>query len=116
MKTARLFTCLMVIMFIFTAWTPSTAYAASAGSGASSSNTVRMVKLTVGNRTGGPLYVTLQGAQSYSFYVSDKSKSTFLILSGTYTFTVTGCGGSSISKTRSFKSGGNLGPYVCKKR
>ena len=122
MKTARLFTCLMAIMLVFAAWTPSTAYAAPAGIGAASpsqstgSGTAKMVKLTIGNRTGGPLFVTLVGPQTYSFYVPDKGKDVFLILSGTYQYTVTGCGGSSISKTRSFKGGGNLGPYVCRKK
>ena len=122
MKTARLFTCLIVAMLIFTAWTPSIAYAAPAGMGASSpslsavdATTAKLVKLTVYNKTGGPLIVTLRGAQTYFFYAANQGKTTFMIMPGKYQYTITGCGGGTLTKTRNFQGGGNLGPYICRK-
>ena len=121
MKTIRLFTCLMVFMLVFSAWTPSTAYAASAGIGANSpsasSSVAKMVKLTVFNKTGGPLSVSLQGGpQPYYFYVPNQGKTTFMILSGRYQFTVVGCGGSAYTRNRNFKGGGSIGPMICTKK
>ena len=126
MKTVRLITVLIVAMLVFSAWTPSTAYAradeAGVTIGSNDANTgmsavdAKLVKLTITNKTGGIVYVSLKGAtRSYSF-AAPVGKTKYEIEAGTYTYTVrsSACSGS-ITKTKNFKSGGSLGPYVCKK-
>jgi hypothetical protein len=127
MKTVRLITILVIAILIFSAWPPSPAYAQGqassvsiGASGASDSGTfvtAKMVKLTVNNKTGGTLYVTLTGQRFYSFVVTNQGKSRYDIEAGRYTYTVrtSACAGS-ISKTVNFKGGGTLGPYVCNKK
>jgi hypothetical protein len=116
---------MVVALLILSAWTPSPVYASadaatvSIGSNDVGANVnvadVKLVKLTINNKTGGILYVTLKGTRSYSF-AAPVGKTKYQIESGRYTYTVrsSACGGS-ITKAKNFKGGGSLGPYFCKK-
>jgi hypothetical protein len=124
MKTVRLVTFLIVAILVFSAWTPSPVLARADATtvtiGADSGNTsvdfaaAKLVKLTVINKTGGTLYVRLVGPKNYFFSAPNQGKTSFQIEAGRYTFTVrsSACSGS-ISKSKNFKGGGSLGPYVC---
>jgi YHS domain-containing protein len=71
--------------------------------------------LTVDNRTGGTLYVTLTGPKTYYFNTSKSGKSTFEgIEQGKYTITVrsSACSGS-LTYTKNFKGKVSLKPFVC---
>ena len=112
MKVFRVMVAVFIAVLVLSVWAPAPANALAADQPAA----VKMVKLTINNRTGGSLYVLLTGPTSYYFAVTEQGKSKYTILSGTYAYTVTAarCGGS-IHKTKSFKNGGSLGPYVCRK-
>jgi hypothetical protein len=124
MKTVRLVTFLIVAILVFSAWTPSPVLAktdavtATIGMDSVSTSvdfvTAKLVKLTINNKTGGTLYVTLKGPRFYSFVVTNQGKARYEIEAGRYTYTVraAACAGM-ISKTKNFKGGGSLGPYVC---
>jgi hypothetical protein len=122
MKTARVLTVLVVAILIFSAWPPSPVSAWQVDSPAASapgnpSLTVEavapsVVPLWVKNRTGGVLFVTLEGPKTYYFTVpAEKTK--FLILPGWYRIRAisTGCSGT-FEKRKNFKQGGNL-VYYC---
>jgi hypothetical protein len=63
------------------------------GGGSSGSGDAKVV---VNNRTGGALTLRLSGPQSYSWTIPP-GKTTFKVISGTYSFTAYGCGGASKS-------------------
>lgn len=125
MKTLRLIIILIVAMLVFSAWPPPPAYArADAATVTIGANDVgatvnavetKLVKLTINNKTGGILYVTLTGPRSYSF-AAQAGKTKYEIESGKYSYTVrsSACGGS-IKKNGNFKNGGTIGPYYCNK-
>jgi uncharacterized surface anchored protein len=76
----------------------------------------KVAKLTVDNRTGGTLYISLQGPTTYYFTASKQGKNTFNdILPGKYKGTVTSssCGGS-ISFSISMNGNTTLPPYICR--
>jgi hypothetical protein len=118
MKTVRLITLVIVLALAFSVWGPAPVLAKSAdpsqalaGDFAKSS----MVKLTISNRTGGTLYISLTGPKgNYWFAASKQGKSNFQILPGKYTYTITAsnCGGH-LTKTRNFKGSASLGQIVC---
>ena len=112
MKVYRVIVAVCITVLLLSVWAPAPANALAGEKPVAT----KMVNLTVNNRTGGTVYVSLSGPSSYFFSVTEQGKSKYTILSGTYTYTVTAskCGGS-IHKTKSFKNGGSLGPYVCKK-
>jgi len=123
MKTARWITLVIVLALAFSVWTPSTVLAKPAQAGADSIQLgvdfakSSMVKLTLNNKTGGTLYLSLVGEKmSYSFATAKQGKTIYQILPGKYTFTITTsrCSGS-IVKTKNFKGSAALGPYICRK-
>lgn len=112
--------CLLVAIVLFLSCTPAVVFASPAASTRpqfQAAAAAKIVQLTVTNKTGGTVYVTLEGKLTYYFTASDQGKTKFKIESGTYKYTVraSNCGGS-ISKTKNFKNGGSLGPFVCKKK
>ena len=122
MKTLRLITMMIVAVLVLSAWTPAPVSAKGAASeltiapnGASASLdniSTKVVKLTIHNRTGGVLFVTLAGTKNYYFTIGG-TYSKFNIDPGRYTVTAitTACGGVHV-KMRNMKQGGNLA-YVC---
>jgi hypothetical protein len=123
MKNIRLITLTIIVMLVISAWTPAPVSASAyAGSDASAAYSIRAkvkvepakpVNLTINNKTGGAIFVSLQGTQSYSF-TAPVGKTKYQIMPGRYTYTVraSACNGV-ISKTKNFRGGGSLGPYVC---
>lgn len=122
MRTARALTILVVAILVFSAWAPASVSARQAGSPATiapgkPSLTVdvvapSVVPLWVKNRTGGVLFVTLEGPKTYYFTVpAEKTK--FLIVPGWYRVRAisTACSGT-FEKRKNFKQGGNL-VYYC---
>lgn len=61
-----------------------------------------IVKVTVNNKTGGYIYITLTGPKTYNFTLGP-GKGKIEVEKGKYNFTVRGCGGASSSGTRNFK-------------
>jgi hypothetical protein len=61
-----------------------------------------LIKVTINNKTGGYIYITLTGPHTYNFTVAP-GKSKIEVEKGKYNFTVRGCGGASSSGTRNFK-------------
>jgi len=123
MKTVRLITFFIVAILVCSAWTPSPvlakagAAATTIGANGISSNvnlaTSKLVKLTITNRTGGTLYISLVGHNSYSFAATNQGKNTFMIESGKYIATIraSACSGSLIKKVN---GGGSLGTIICR--
>jgi hypothetical protein len=117
MKNIRLITLTIIVMLVISAWTPAPVSASAyAGSGVSAKVKVeptKLVNLTINNKTGGAIYVSLQGTQSY-YFTAPVGKTKYQIMPGRYSYTVraAACGGV-ISKTKNFRGGGSLGPYVC---
>ncbi len=74
--------------------------------------------LTVDNRTGGTLYITLTGPKTYYFSTSESGKTTFKdIFPGKYTIkiTSTACSGE-LSYTRRVEDRTNLDQFYCNKK
>lgn len=72
--------------------------------------------LTVDNKTGGTLYVTLNGPKTYAFNTSKSGKTTFEgIEPGKYTITVrsSACGGS-LTYEKNIKGKASLKPFICR--
>jgi hypothetical protein len=118
-KGFRFFSLLIAIV-LFLSCAPSPVFASPAASirpAVQAAAAAKIVQLTVTNKTGGTVYVTLEGKLTYYFTASNQGKTKFKIEGGTYKYTVraSNCGGS-ISKTKNFKNGGSLGPFVCKKK
>jgi hypothetical protein len=125
MKTLRLFTIAVLAALVISTWAPFPAYAQP--STAASEDTVSLVielketklaKLTVDNRTGGTLYVSLSGPRNYNFSTSKKGKTTFKdIEPGKYTITVraSSCSGS-LSYKRNIKGNASLKAFVCRNK
>jgi hypothetical protein len=122
MKAARVVTILAVAFLLFSAWPPSSVSARPAESplaiGPSAPNhsvepvAIRVVPLWIKNRTGGVLFVTLEGPKTYYFTIpAEKTK--FLIIPGWYRVRAisTGCSGT-FEHRKNFKQGGNL-VYYC---
>ena len=120
MKTLRLFTIAMLVVLVMSTWAPFPAYAQP--SAAEDTVTVelaaaKMAKLTVDNRTGGTLYVSLSGPRNYYFSTSKKGKTTFKdIEAGKYTITVrsSACSGT-LSFKKTMKGTVSLKPVICRK-
>jgi hypothetical protein len=122
MKTARVITILVTAILVFSAWTPTPVSArqvdspaAIAPAGASLSVDVvaiSVVPLVVKNRTGGILFITLEGPKTYYFTIVDV-KAKFLIVPGNYKVQAisTGCSGT-FEQYKKLKKGGNL-VYYC---
>ncbi len=126
MKTLRLFTIALLAVLVMSTWAPFPAYAQPSGAANSVTlnvdlaTTVKLAKLTANNHTGGNLYISLVGAQSYRFVASKQGKTVFKdIKPGKYTVTLTtsACQGKLTFK-RNFKANGNVGlPNVfCRKK
>lgn len=72
--------------------------------------------LTVDNKTGGTLYVSLTGPKAYYFNTSKQGKTTFDgIDAGKYTITVrsSACGGS-LTYTKNINGKTSLKPFICR--
>jgi hypothetical protein len=122
MKTLRTVPLLVIAVLVFSAWMPSPAFARSAEaataivSGGPNQTaevvTTKVVPLTVKNRTGGVLFITLEGPKTYYFTIPD-AKAKFLIIPGRYRVRAisTGCSGT-FEQKKYFKDGGNL-VYYC---
>ncbi len=122
MKTARVITILAIAMLVFSAWTPSPVFARQTQTPLTiapgvSSLTVEgvatsVVPLWVKNRTGGVLFVTLEGPKTYYFTVPEV-KTKFLIVPGRYRVRAisTACSGT-FEHRKNFRQGGHL-VYYC---
>jgi hypothetical protein len=122
MKTARIITILVTAILVFSAWTPSPVSARQTGSPAAIAPsgpslsvdvvTTEVVPFSVKNRTGGILFVTLEGPKTYYFAVREV-KAKFLIIPGRYKIKAvsTACSGV-FESNKNFKTGGNL-VYYC---
>jgi len=122
MKIARVITILVTVILVFSAWTPAPVSARQAENPlaiapGSPSLTVdgvatSVVPLTVKNRTGGILFLTLEGPKTYYFTIPDV-KAKFLIVPGRYKISAisTGCSGT-FKHDKNFRNGGNL-VYYC---
>ena len=76
----------------------------------------KVAKLTVDNRTGGSLYITLQGPATYYFTADKQGKNTFNdIAPGKYDITVrsTSCGGS-LSYSKRMEGNVTLPAFICR--
>jgi hypothetical protein len=125
MKTLRLFTIILLAALVISTWAPAPVYAKSFDTGAPDDTSLvtdlaktKLAKLRVTNKTGGTLYISFSGPQSYSFSTSKQGKTTFepVIKPGKYTVSVhsSGCSGN-LSYKRNVKGGTvNLPPFVCK--
>jgi hypothetical protein len=124
MKALRFLTVMIIAVLVISAWAPVPAYAKSVETQATSNTNnptvdvakAAMAKLTVDNRTGGALYVSLSGPRSYSFATSKPGKTTFgNILPGKYTVVLRSsrCRGS-LTYTKSIKGTTSLKPLVCR--
>ena len=122
MKTVRVITILVVAILVLSAWVPSPVSARQAERPATivpgNPNltvdvvTIRVVPLTVKNRTGGVLFITLEGPKTYYFTIPNV-KAKFLIIPGRYKVRAisTGCSGT-FEQSKNFRDGGNL-VYYC---
>jgi len=76
----------------------------------------KVSSLTVDNRTGGTLWVTLTGPKTYYFSTADQGKTTFSPIDpGKYTITVrsSACGGS-LTYTKNISGKASLKPFICR--
>jgi len=120
MKTVRLVTLVLIAMLVFSAWTPSPAYAKVTAPG--NTNTLLAGKgttanLTIDNRTGGTIYIRLTGPRSYYFVASKPGKNTFTgIQFGVYTVThnTSACKGT-VTKRLKITGNVNMGRWFCQK-
>lgn len=118
MKTVRLLTFVLIAMLVFSAWTPSPAYAKTLSPGISNAffaGKGTTANLTIDNHTGGTIYIRLTGPRNYYFVASKQGKNTFTgIQFGVYTVThnTSACKG---SVTKKLKITGNvsLGRWFC---
>jgi hypothetical protein len=122
MKAARIVTILIVAVLALSVWPPAPVLARSADapqaivlnapSQAVEPVALKVVPLWVKNRTGGVLFVTLEGPKTYYFTIPD-AKSKFLIIPGRYRVRAisTGCSGT-FEHRKNFNQGGNL-VYYC---
>jgi hypothetical protein len=122
MKAARIVTILAVAFLLFSALPLSPVSARPIESPLSiapsiSNQTVepvaiKVVPLWIKNRTGGVLFVTLEGPKTYYFTIPVE-KTKFLIIPGWYRVRAisTGCSGT-FEHRKNFKQGGNL-VYYC---
>jgi hypothetical protein len=122
MKTMRVITVLVAVILVFSAWMPSPVSARQAeapqmiapGNPSQTVDVVAasVVPLTIRNRTGGILFLTLEGPKTYYFSVREV-KAKFSILPGRYKVKAvsTGCSGT-FAHDKNFKNGGNL-VYYC---
>ncbi len=121
MKTLRLFTFVLVAVLVFTTWAP--VYAKPVDG--SATNVVdpaktKLARLSVNNRTGGTLYVSLSGTYSYNFATSKQGKTVFdaVIQPGRYNITMrtSGCPGE-LHLKRNVK-GGTVGlpTVICRRK
>jgi hypothetical protein len=121
MKTVRLLTFVVIAVLVFSAWTPSLAYAKA--SVPDTTNQILAVKavgmVKVYNGTGGTVMVDLKGSKSYYFWVPKQGWTTSKgIEAGSYTATLntSACRGRIIKKI-TITAGGtvNLGKFFCQK-
>jgi hypothetical protein len=122
MKIVRILTALTIAMLVISAWNPAPVSARGLGDQTTiASNvppqsvdpvTTKIVRLTVNNRSGGILFVTLNGPKDYYFVIAD-AKARFDILPGRYTVTAisTACSRTHV-QSKNMKNGGNL-VYYC---
>ena len=122
MKIVRLFTVLIVAIFVISAWTPvpvlakadaaTTSIAADSVSANGDLATAKLVKLSIVNQTGGVIYITLSGPRSYYFSATEPGKNVFMIEKGKYAVTLrtSACSG---TVTRKINGGGSLGTFRC---
>jgi hypothetical protein len=121
MKTVRLLTFVVIAVLVFSAWTPSLAYAKASVPGTTS--IILAAKGTTGtlkidNRTGGTIYIRLtEGPKAYYFVASKQGMNTFTgIMPGKYvaTHNTSACKGSSTKRVK-FTAGGtvSLGRWHC---
>ena len=127
MKKTYLLIVSIVISLAVSAWTPMPSYAGQvygqtahdvAQTMGFAKAKLKMAQLTVNNRTGGTLYVSLSGTYSYSFATSKKGKTVFKnIKPGKYQITVrtSACGGS-LTYSKSLKGNASLRTFVCRKK
>jgi hypothetical protein len=123
MKALRFLTIMIVAVLVISAWSPAPAYVKSVGTPATNGINptingvkVKVAKLTVDNRTGGTLYVSLSGLRNYSFATSKQGKTTFNnIEPGRYTIVVRSnrCKGS-LTYTKNIKGAASLKAVVCR--
>jgi len=121
MKTVRWLTLVIVLAIVFSTWAPTAVLAKPAAAGAGSVEAKAkstVVKLSLTNKTGGTIYLSLSGeGRAYSFASSTQGKVSFEIQPGKYTYTLStsACRGS-VTKTRSFKAGSaSLGSWICRR-
>jgi len=77
----------------------------------------KVAQLTVDNRTGGTLYITLKGSTNYYFSAVNQGKTTFKdILPGKYEIGIrsSGCGGT-LTYNKKLEGKASLGPFFCSK-
>ena len=126
MKILRLFSSALIAILAITAWGPASVYAKPEGTSINNGGIfvvpeaakTKMGSIIVDNKTGGTLYISLFGAQSYYFAASKQGKSTFgNIRSGKYriVLTTSACGGS-LTYTQNIKGKISLKRVVCRKR
>jgi hypothetical protein len=123
MKTLRILIIVIIAVLVISAWAP--AYAKPTGEHPMVDNHMtndpaktKLSKLTVDNRTGGTLFVSLSGPRSYFFSTAKRGKTTFSdIEPGKYTIVLrtSACVGS-LTYTKNLKKGGgaNIKPVVCR--
>jgi hypothetical protein len=115
----------MLAVLVFSTWAPFPVYAQP--STVASEDTASLIielketkkaKLTVDNRTGGTLYVSLSGPRSYYFSTSKKGKTTFNdIEPGKYTVTVrTSACSDTLTYQQNIKGTASLKPFGCSKQ
>jgi hypothetical protein len=120
MKKFRLLTMLVLIVLVITTLAPTIVYASPAGP-QTTGTTVEFGKtkvgyLTVNNRTGGTLYVSLSGPRAYAFAATAQGKTTFgPIDPGKYVIKLrtSACGGA-LTYTKNIKGKVTLKPVVCR--
>jgi hypothetical protein len=125
MKALRLLTIIVVVVLVISIWVPAPVYATPSGSDSTVSvhmtvnpAKTKLSKLTVDNRTGGTLFVSMSGPRNYFFSTAKRGKTTFSnIEPGKYTIVLrtSACGGS-LTYTKNLKKGGgaNIKPVVCR--
>jgi hypothetical protein len=130
MKTVRIIILMLIAGLVLSVWTPSTASAKTEDDQAifatalnGSLKSTRFVVLTVDNRTGGVLYITLNilryakdptPRQDYFLLAAKQGKNEFQVLPGRYIYTIrsSNCGGHKMN-TKNFTGNILLGPYYC---
>lgn len=120
MKTLRLFTIVLLAVLVFSTWAPVSAKSDASGTYIADLAKTKLARLSVNNRTGGTLYVSLSGTYSYNFATSKQGKTVFdaVIQPGRYNITLrtSGCPGE-LHLKRNVK-GGTVGvpTVVCRRR